>query len=146
MSEEDWYEPEQLQADYAWAFRRRLYEDMIQVLDRGLHMPIYIESEGDPGTLTHEWVNKAIRDELVEANDKIRAYEEQFKRQRDLLKTAGKHIVAARPYMDSLLKPPPPWKEFGYHAQFAPNVPDVVFWGEDGTGLPIWERLKEEDE
>ena len=135
MSEDEWYEPEQLQADYEWAFRRRLYEDMITVLDRGLHMPIYIESEGDPGTLTHEWVNQAIHEELVEANEKIR-------RLTELLKSAGGHIAASKPYINSLLNPPAPWQTFGSNVD---THKDVVFWGEDGTGLPIWERVKEDE-
>ena len=148
MSEKDWEDPvywedpAQLQEDYKRAFLLLLYGDMTEVMARVIDTPVYdiVRTE-----LTEEWVNRAIREELVEANDKIRAYEQQLKRQHDLLKTAGGHIADSKPYMTSLLHPPPPWKEFGYHANHNP-VPDVVFWGEDGTGLPIWERLTKEEE
>jgi len=39
-----------------------------------------------------------------------------------------------------LASPPAPWKTFGQ----IPVHQDVEYWGEDGTGLPIWERVREE--
>lgn len=48
-------------------------------------------------------------------------------------------VPVATSVLGSIMNPPPPWKPFGFHAPLSP-VPDLEFWGEDGSGDPLWER------
>lgn len=50
-------------------------------------------------------------------------------------------------YKDLLLElifPPEPWSVFGEHIDAAEG--SLIFWGSGDDGLPLWERLKDEND
>ena len=117
MSEE-WPDPEAIRETVRQGWIERFHDDCIEVLEHGLNRPIHHVVE-----TTHEWVNKAMFDDLVDSKRKI---EDQL----ELLKKCGAAVSAAnaarRQMQEQLASPPPPWKTFGQTS----TQYDVVFWGD----------------
>jgi len=98
---------------------RRLYLDMVAVLEK-----ITVTSVGE---LLSPPIAQELWTELSGDYNKASRARGTWRREFENLQL-------------QLAKPPAPWKTFGHFANTAdPNVA-VTFWGDDGTGLPIWER------
>lgn len=103
-------------------YNRRLFLDMVNVLERMTHTKV--------GEVAGPYTTAPDRE--LELADEVSRLTLQITR----LQAQQEDRSAL---LASLFKPPAPWHTFGHYANHEP-IPDITFWGDDGTGLPIWER------